>query len=1039
MANPSQIENQVHFALSQIPAQNAHHTFEHICRYLTQQFICSNILPATGPVSAGGDQGRDFETFRTYLRKELGPHGAFLGLVSEGTVTFICTTQANGLHAKLRQDIEKVCASGHPVHEIRAFTLASVSAGIRHQLETETQQSYGVRLEFHDAESIANLLARPDGFWIAEQFLSIPAEIRPEADPSDDDLSAEYQTRRQRWREKISPNPTYGDFIDIKEGLRTAALHDEARSDLPFWLGLVRQLLANPECSPRIQQRARYELAVATLRGTHNLWPVDNVVRAFLDGSLIETEPARLLDASALLLYASTAVQLGITSLTPDELGDWNTRLIAKAQYLLSQETPETPHRRANLLYALGHLGLHPPLWETGFQTIDNGSYVLDQRSLGVQLPNPADISFADISEPDNFILGDVSQTLSAWTELVNNLQDTPLFPIESLADILQLFFPLWSSYTEWRELLDLVEAALGERIGRHAIGARARDRAMNLFEAGRCLDALEEFHRTKIEWWSGEMVRGSLLAMMIIAELYLDLRLPQASKSYALAVSYIALSRRDDDLADLIPAGLLMAANADFIAGAWYSAVELYDLGLGAQYAMIEDGDDFEKHPSIQNALLHLTYARACAKVIDFDLADLISKMVVHTGFDDIIEGAIHTIDRKGTDFWESFGATGLVAWPFADLSDVRYIRFSALGTDWTLTVANDTESVRLAERFAAAAQMMLAALAREDLCLVQSHINVRIENRSRIQTAATEHIQPIPSNNGRKWVVRLVPVGDSNDADPQETSIELLAMLTMIIREVSLLSDDDFSQSLDSAFERGLGHKLSPARPYDELASAFANDTGTEIQRSRYHTPWDCREGTFASHNELGWRNGSGPTYSRDQADEMLRTRYQNFAKGLRITVPMLESSAKFRSIVKTLRAKGWLDWHIMAAIANIVMNHRFPASRNSLTLEETRNEMVRAMLHQESAEASPVPIGLFTLDAMDKNRKLAMLSLVKHWGLELRQRTPDIPAIERLLAHRYGYWDDDVLHEDPFPENENGGSNEGLVLVKDIPPQP
>ena len=83
MANPSEVEAQVRFALSQLPAQNAHHVFEHICRQLTQQFICSNVLPATGPVSAGGDQGRDIETFRTYLREELGPHGAFLGLVSE--------------------------------------------------------------------------------------------------------------------------------------------------------------------------------------------------------------------------------------------------------------------------------------------------------------------------------------------------------------------------------------------------------------------------------------------------------------------------------------------------------------------------------------------------------------------------------------------------------------------------------------------------------------------------------------------------------------------------------------------------------------------------------------------------------------------------------------------------------------------------------------------------------------------------------------------------------------------------------------------
>ena len=50
--------------------------------------------------------------------------------------------------------------------------------------------------------------------------------------------------------------------------------------------------------------------------------------------------------------------------------------------------------------------------------------------------------------------------------------------------------------------------------------------------------------------------------------------------------------------------------------------------------------------------------------------------------------------------------------------------------------------------------------------------------------------------------------------------------------------------------------------------------------------------------------------------------------------------------------------------------------------------------------------------------------MLSLVKHWGLESHQATPDIPAIEQLLASRYGYWDEDVPHDDPFPELKCNG---------------
>ena len=67
MTNIDQVISQIRFQLEQLSAKNAHHDFEHLCRHLARAKICGNIIPATGPVSAGGDQGRDFETFRTYL------------------------------------------------------------------------------------------------------------------------------------------------------------------------------------------------------------------------------------------------------------------------------------------------------------------------------------------------------------------------------------------------------------------------------------------------------------------------------------------------------------------------------------------------------------------------------------------------------------------------------------------------------------------------------------------------------------------------------------------------------------------------------------------------------------------------------------------------------------------------------------------------------------------------------------------------------------------------------------------------------------
>lgn len=54
----------IRFALSELSAENAHHDFEHLCRHLTRRKICPNIIPSTGPVSGGGDQGADFETYK---------------------------------------------------------------------------------------------------------------------------------------------------------------------------------------------------------------------------------------------------------------------------------------------------------------------------------------------------------------------------------------------------------------------------------------------------------------------------------------------------------------------------------------------------------------------------------------------------------------------------------------------------------------------------------------------------------------------------------------------------------------------------------------------------------------------------------------------------------------------------------------------------------------------------------------------------------------------------------------------------------------
>ena len=118
-------------------------------------------------------------------------------------------------------------------------------------------------------------------------------------------------------------------------------------------------------------------------------------------------------------------------------------------------------HRRAGLLYVLGHLGAHVAPWKTSV--------------------SDPDVALA----PGESVLADESLALSAWMELLQNLENTPLLPIRSLADMLPIMLPHWSKKAEWRDLIALVDEAVGKRVGRHAIAAYARDRAMKLLDSG--------------------------------------------------------------------------------------------------------------------------------------------------------------------------------------------------------------------------------------------------------------------------------------------------------------------------------------------------------------------------------------------------------------------------------------------------------------------------------------------------------------------------------------------------------------------------
>ncbi|MFD3468102.1 tetratricopeptide repeat protein [Streptomyces sp. NPDC058682] len=164
----------IRFALDTLGERNAHHQFEQLCLDVARKVLVSNLVPATGPVSSGGDQGRDAESFWTDLAGSPSPTSAFTRLASKEKVVLACTIQKENIPAKIRRDLASICGQGSPVQRVLYFTVAPVSVGTRHKLEHEAGETHRVELQIFDAAALTQFLSDPDLYYLAERYLDLP-------------------------------------------------------------------------------------------------------------------------------------------------------------------------------------------------------------------------------------------------------------------------------------------------------------------------------------------------------------------------------------------------------------------------------------------------------------------------------------------------------------------------------------------------------------------------------------------------------------------------------------------------------------------------------------------------------------------------------------------------------------------------------------------------------------------------------------------------------------------------------------------------
>lgn len=1020
METPTQLATQIRFHLESLGESNAHHPFEQLCLGLTRRRIASNVMPATGPVAAGGDGGRDGESYWSIIASELPGTSLFTALATDEDVVLAVTTQRDDIPSKIRNDLAKISKNSAPVDRVIYFTVAPVNISKRHALQKHAKETYSVALDIWDAQAIADELASHDLFYLAVDYLHLPSSLAPERPEAEATLPDWYLEDRTHWRGQRNLAGTVGELVDLREVLRFSALNIEARADLPDWLDAAHRLREAASGDPALLSRIEYELVISTAFGMSTLLPVDPVIRdLFGRQQTEEPDPGVVVDSITLLRLVESMQPRSLTQIDIEESGAWLDNLEQTVDRMLANA--DGPNSRAQLLCAAAILAhgtaslTAEEMRELDPDTVPDVAEI--HRSLsqakqnGLPLPSaPADGEVRDLDKGMNYLI-----------ELADLLPSTPLVPIDEVTMLFDMTAPLLVDHHDYPKVRQALDQATVERAGLAAAGDRAQSRALALLQAKRPVDALREVHAAKMDWLRGESAEGAALMMLLAARVYYDMRLPLAAKQYAMSAASVARANGDPELAVLMARGFMVAATCEHLAGQWLTATQTFRIGIWAQGALAGDPWSFERYPYFHNMLIDQCSILRAARALRPAFLHLIEPVLESTQLnlmtDPILDGvdSIEHADEAKTAEMTDNGGLGR---PFSDAGPTRRYTWSAWGNVWTVETPNDRQHVLATERFVAATQIALADLAGEDLLLVPGPITIEV-GVARDPVPRSEVFVEQADRGGTAHLVTLTR-GGVLDVDAGQLEVTTAAM--QAIATQSLLSQAAFVAVMERTFERGLPHMLACVRPYDELV---------DVHKEAFFDDLRSLDDTYLAPEvpclpepapDLAGQSFEQPAVGYDRAEALraIASRYETLRAPVRLTLGRLASSEIFMILVGDLRREGWKDWHLLTAVANIVVNKRAVVRGINMTTSISDADVKRfgALMFAEEQSSDPdTPDEAFTADQMWFHLANAGVATARAWGLEVRL-SPFVPeAFLSVLGNRFNYWSDDVPHDPLF----------------------
>jgi hypothetical protein len=962
-----ELKSYLRFQLEQLSSKNQQHLFEELAFELARQRVSRNILPATGPVQAGGDQGRDFESFRTYLGATGIGAQSFVAHSDGKLLAFACTLQKT-LLGKIRADLAVIFGSGERPDGVVYFAAADLPVARRHALQQFCRGKYNASLEIFDGQAIADLLCDADTFWIAERFLAVPAELFPQVETDE-----AYQTLRTRWFGGERAINSFSDFLEVKRGLRRATFDETLRHDLGRWSNFMQE--AVERAGHGLQQKLLYEISVAQLRGRGTLDSAQWAVERFFDQFDPDDGIGAVEDALVLASYAMSAHRAGHFQTSLEAIEAWGRRPRAALDALLAADLSDAS--RFRLLLAQPHG------------------------------------AFADREEMTPDRLADI--VLTPWEAAASIAERSPYADVDYLEGLLSTMLPIVGTHPRFRALSDKVDRIVSNRSGKFAAAEQGRKRAGQYIALDQWIPAIEQLQRSKEGWFSAETMRESVMAMMMLAEAYSKLNLPLASRYYAASALLQCLLSEDDRVHPLTAQAAILLADTYMMNGEGLSYLAAAGGAAAIHMGTATDPDDLELHPNFAAMLAQVIQIRALllqlAPHLEATIDDCMDRWTIDPAY---VRGLKQL---AGGPPWSTMSrqeiseklAEELGQGLFNDAGEHPVIQWSALGIRWTVRSAAADRAQ--AERVAAALQIAHVDFAEDELLIVPSNVDIDVK----FGTGLRPELRQKPDNGMLQFEVTLPTAGESDEGEFTFSAI------TLVLLQATAHSTSAFMKLVEARMKAGLLTKAFWIAP---VAPMLADARSTLVQPipalSAIEVDPDWRSPTPITGPGLEWPTTPGPGYSWDRAKEALENRYRRTLKFGRLVIPLLQKNPAIRQVLEGMHRNGMLDWQILNCLLSITVQLSIEDELGRPMLggdADILDIQQRALRRVEVGNLPTIDLARFGQQTIDMQMMMNHSASLQGWDLHIHRSTPDFEAMKRLLDVRYRHSTDDIDHEELF----------------------